>query len=402
MDIILINPIPWNFSSYNRIHHFAELFSKDGNRVLFINFPNIYFDKEKEKGKTIPNLEIWHNPYEFELNPFNRLKRGVGLESKTDSGVVKLLQRLKIPKMFNYLKSAHQEKTRNVQKAYIKKFNEYSESEQKLVLFQYPLLTEYVPYFKKKGFKIIYDSVDDISYFDNPRTQILKKEEYLMKSSIFVLATAKYLRERALKFNKNSYYLTNGAEFSHFIKSREEWSRPPDLPTGKPIVGFFGLIAEHIDPDLLDYIISNRPNYDFVFIGNLDPAFHEKIKNIKNKNKNFFLLGAKKYDDLPQYLHFFNITIIPFISIKQVINAGHPVKVYESLAGGKPVVSINLREMKGFPYVYISKNYDEFLENLDISFSVEVNLDKIDKFLEQNTWDARYIQLKNQINKIFN
>ena len=62
MDIILINPIPWNVSSYNRIHHFSELLAKD-NRVLFVNFPSEVFDKKKERSKEISNLEIWHNPY---------------------------------------------------------------------------------------------------------------------------------------------------------------------------------------------------------------------------------------------------------------------------------------------------------------------------------------------------
>lgn len=400
MDIILINPIPWNFSTYNRIHHFAELFSKDNNRVLFVNFPNIYFDQRKEKGKIIPNLEIWHNPYEFDLDPLDRLKKGARLESKIDSRIVKILQRFKIPKLINYLKSARQEKTHDIQKAYIMKFSEYSKSEKKIAFFQYPLLVEYIPYFKKKGFKIIYDCVDDISYFDNPITQILKKEEYLMKNSDLIFATAKFLRKRALKFNEKSFYLTNGVEFYHFIKSRDEWSRPQDLPTGKPIIGFFGLIAEHIDPILLDYIISNRPNYDFVFIGNIDPVFNEKIKQIKNKYKNFFIIGAKKYEDLPQYLHFFDTTIIPFVSLKQVTDSGHPVKVYESLAAGKPVVSINIKEMIGFPYVYLSKNYEEFLENLDLSLSVTPNFNEIDEFLEQNTWEARFFQLKNQLYNI--
>ncbi|MHA1274500.1 MAG: glycosyltransferase [Candidatus Helarchaeota archaeon] len=396
MDIILINPIPWNVSTYNRIHHFAELLSKD-NRVLFINFPNVHFDREKERSKHIPNLEIWHNPYEFERNPFNRLKKGAGIEAKINSRFVKILQRLKIPKFFNFMKSAHQSKTQDVQKAYVRKFNEYSTSDEKFVLYQYPILVEYVPYFKKKGFKIIYDSVDDISYFDNPRTQILAKEEYLMKNSYFVLATGKTLLERALKFNKNSYYLTNGVESFHFIKSRQKWDKPNDLPSGKPIIGFFGLIAEHLDPKLLDYIITKRPQYDFVFIGNVDPVFSKYIKDIKSKNKNFHLLGARKYEELPQYLHFFNVTIIPFISLKQVTEAAHPVKIYESLAAGKPVVSIYLREMEKFPYVYLSKNYDEFLKNLDESLSVKMNLEEVDNFLEQNTWEARINQLKSYL-----
>ncbi|MFX0134664.1 MAG: hypothetical protein ACFFDN_13575 [Candidatus Hodarchaeota archaeon] len=397
MDLILINPIPWNVSTYNRIHHFAELFSKDGNRVLFVNFPNVHFDKEKEKGRTIPNLEIWHNPYEFDLNPFNRLKKGTRIESKIDSLAIRILRRLQILKIFNFLKTAHQEKTQDVQKAYIKKFNEYSSSDEKFVLYQYPLLVDYVPFFKKKGFKIIYDSVDDISYWDSPTTQILAKEEYLMKNSDFVLATAKFLHERALKFNKNSYYLTNGAEFHHFIKAREKWPRPSDLPSGKPIIGFFGLIAEHLDPKLLDYIISNRPDYNFVFIGNIDPAFGDEIKRIKSKNENFFLLGPKKYEDLPQYIHYFDTTLIPFVSLRQVTNAGHPVKIYEALAGAKPVVSIFLKEMVGFPYVYISKNYEEFLKNIDLSLSAEIDLKQVDKFLEENTWEARIHQFKSYL-----
>ncbi|MHA1377705.1 MAG: hypothetical protein ACTSRG_04925 [Candidatus Helarchaeota archaeon] len=394
MDIILINPIPWNVSTYNRIHHFAELLSKE-NHVLFVNFPNIHFDKMKERSKQIPNLEIWHNPYEFERNLFNKLKKGAGIESRFDSRFVNALQRLKVPKLFNFLKSKHQNKTQDVQIAYLRKFNEYSKSEDKFVLYQYPILVEYVPYFKKKGFNIIYDSVDDISYFDNSVTQILAKEEYLMKNSLFVLTTGKFLLKRALKFNKKSYYLTNGVESSHFIKSRQNWDRPIDLPSGKPIIGFFGLIAEHLDPKLLEYIITKRPNYDFVFIGNIDPVFSKHIKNIKAKCKNFHLLGAKKYEELPQYLRFFDTTIIPFVSLKQVTEAAHPVKIYESLAAGKPVVSIYLKEMEEFPNVYLSKSYEEFLNNLDSSLSVKMNLKEVDQFLEKNTWEARVRQLLN-------
>jgi len=113
-------------------------------------------------------------------------------------------------------------------------------------------------------------------------------------------------------------------------------------------------------------------------------------------------LGERPYSELPKYLYDFNVCLIPFKNT-QLIHATHPVKIYEYLAAGKPVVTTNLDELKPIADLcYIAKDKEDFLEKLDIALKENDNehVQKRIKFASKNTWQDRFEILYSKLEKI--
>ena len=119
-------------------------------------------------------------------------------------------------------------------------------------------------------------------------------------------------------------------------------------------------MREWFDVELLRYAALQRPQFEFCLIGGYLEEIFEQLKDLRNVH----FLGHKDYTILPQYLHHFDVTIIPFV-VNDLIRSTNPIKVYEYLAGGKPVVATDIPEIEGMPYVYVSKSREAFVENLD-------------------------------------
>lgn len=398
MNIVIIASIPYTFPLYQRIHHFTELFLKDGNRVLFIE-PTRFTKNQKPK----ENLEVWY-PRVAGAGIFYWLRDKKYEWESTYRGMYRFFQ---VVRAVGGFRLYHQVRERFERKAHrisqrrsfddqmSIKLLEYSESKRKIAFFQFPHQMKYLPYMKELGYKIVYDMVDDIAEFEEVSSKIRKKEIKLLEAADLVTVTSKPLRKIARKYNRKVLFLPNGVEYDHFVKARKRCRRPKDMPSGKPIVGYYGAIWSWFDDELLLYLAKERPQYDFVLIGTLLEKLRGKFKNVKN----IHYLGEKKYSQLPSYLHYFDVAIIPFKKNK-LTRSINPVKVYEYLAGGKPVVYTGLSHMEGFPCVYTGDKGTGFLKNIDLTLKKECNLRKVDYFIRKNDWDNRYMELKKQIGRV--
>ncbi|MFH0818272.1 MAG: hypothetical protein V1909_06605, partial [Candidatus Micrarchaeota archaeon] len=224
---------------------------------------------------------------------------------------------------------------------------------------------------------------------------IRKKEIYLLKNADLVIATAPPLLETAKKYNKNVKLIQNGAEYEHFVKARKKRKRPADMPSGKPIIGYYGAIWNWFDDELLLYLAKERPNYDFVLIGTI----LEKLRGKFSGQKNIHYLGEKKYGVLPNYLSYFNVAIIPF-KHSNLTKSVNPVKIYEYLAGGKSVVYSGLQGMADFPNSYEANERKEFLKCVDKQLGARLDSTEADKFLKNNNWKKRYVVLSRELKRI--
>jgi hypothetical protein len=258
--------------------------------------------------------------------------------------------------------------------------------EENIVVFQQPFPSVFeIPYMKGLGYTIIYDMIDDWSNYRDAPEYFTKTEPYLLNSADIVSATSKILYEKAIQHNPNAYLCPNAADLDHFARARESWERPEDLPIGRPRIGFFGILREWFDTDLLQYCSLQRPGYEFCLIGGYSEVVLEKLRGVSNVH----LLGEKPYPRLPEYLRHFDSAIIPF-KVNDLIRSTNPIKVYEYLAGGKSVVATAIPEVEGMPFVYASKNPEEFVQNLDQAIQTPVDLAKIDSFLANQTWADRF------------
>lgn len=164
-------------------------------------------------------------------------------------------------------------------------------------------------------------------------------------------------------YNKNVYYLPNGVWNKDYLNTVKESSETPvDLISmKKPIVFFMGAIAEWVDINLIDYLAKSRPEYSFVFVG---------TKRVKVPDYcNVFFLGSKDYSLLPSYLTKSNVAIIPF-KVNNLTASVTPLKLYEYLSSGTPVVSTVMPDIIGLPGLRVAENYQQFLEYIDYYVSL--------------------------------
>ena len=243
------------------------------------------------------------------------------------------------------------------------------------------------------GFPIIFDCLDDFTSFGNVISEREKEELSLISSSDLVLATSSYLLKKVMNKTKRSLFLPNAGEFEHFNKTKNG-----RLKYKKPIIGYFGSISDWFDTDLIEYLASSRSEFTFVMIGYTFGADIRKLQEFPNVH----FLGERPYSELPKYLHDFDVCLIPFKMIP-LIDATHPVKIYEYFAAGKPVVATKMTEL--YPMAdmcYLAKDKEDFLKKLDLAVNEkdETITKKRMKFASENTWEHRFETLYNELKKI--
>ena len=249
---------------------------------------------------------------------------------------------------------------------------------------------------------VVYDCVDEWSAFKGMlKKRIIQEfEKRLLLNADLVIVTAQPLYESKKKVARNIYLVPNAAEPAHFAKaSLEETEVPQEIAQlKKPIIGFVGSIQYWIDFDLIRYIALARPHWTIVLIGPVGRlAKVEKLNDLPN----IHLLGKKDYERLPNYLKAFDVCINPFI-MDEVGENVSPLKLYEYLATGKPIVSVNMPEAEKFgELVRIGHTKEDFLSQLEEALN-ESNPDLAFKRMQishQHSWDKRFDVLNEIIEK---
>ena len=391
MNICFIPWIDWDSYLYSRPHQLVKEALRRSHHVLYLN-PNIR--PVFREG----NLEIWH-PLS---SPF------FGLLRKTLRGELFRRRSLPVEKRLTPMRRLiYRPYENNSPCAFISKFfidritrrklrEFHRPADRNIIIFQQPSPSVFeIPYLKKLRYGIVYDMIDDWSHYKDAPTYFSQTEPYLLKSADIVTATAKTLFQKAVQYNKNTYLCPNGADIAHFSEARENGEKPGDLPPRGPRIGFFGIMREWFDTELVAFSAYHRPNYEFCLIG----GYSKDILGNLGKMSNIHFLGEKPYRQLPEYLQHFDVAIIPF-RVNDLIRSTNPIKVYEYLAGGKPVVATDIPEIEGMPFVYASKNAEEFVRNLDQAIQTQVDLARIDDFLTTQTWTHRFDVIERLISEM--
>lgn len=239
---------------------------------------------------------------------------------------------------------------------------------------------------KKLGGKVIFDCMDDHGGFSTNTAQALKTEEVLMQNADLVIASSNLLEKRAKVLNPNTIQVKNGTEFDHFTNPIQNGYL--DHFCDRPIIGYYGAISDWFDMKLVAHCASQRPDWNFVLIGATFGADLQPVEGMKNVH----FLGEKPYKELPGYLAYFDVCTIPFKVIPLTL-ATNPVKFYEYLSSGKPIVSIELPELLSYQEdCYLACNPDEFLAQLERAYNERKDEKLIGRRLKlasENSWDAR-------------
>lgn len=236
------------------------------------------------------------------------------------------------------------------------------------------------------GGRIVFDCMDDHGGFSTNTAQALKTEHSLIEQADVVIASSALLEDRCKVLNPNTIQVKNGTEFHHFHEPKPNGEL--DLLKGQPIIGYYGAISDWFDMELVAFCARQQPQWQFVLIGATFGADLSPVDGLPNVH----FLGEKPYAELPGYLAYFDVCTIPFKLIPLTL-ATNPVKFYEYLSAGKPVVSVDLPEL--LPYsddCYLANNAEQFVEQLECALQEKDNPQKIARRFElarANSWDAR-------------
>lgn len=269
----------------------------------------------------------------------------------------------------------------------IKEIISYINPQKITYLVQFPSWWPFVEELKKHyNGKVIFDCMDDHSGFSNTTAIITETEDVLLEKADLVLASSLYLEDKCIKRNRNTILVRNATEFEHFHRIPKNGKL--DHLTNKPIIGYYGAIAEWFDVDIVRYCASQRPDLNFVLIG---ASTNSNIYTLDALN-NVFFVGEVDYRQLAGYLAYFDVATIPFI-INDLTKATNPVKFYEYLSAGKPVVATPMPELLEYEeYCYIANDQESFLEKLDLALASKNDILATEAYYrvaQNNSWDER-------------
>jgi polysaccharide pyruvyl transferase CsaB len=239
--------------------------------------------------------------------------------------------------------------------------------------------------------RTLYDWIDDLAVFDYDQDFLLSNHRRALKEADVVTSVARGLHEEALAVRSDAVYLPNGVEYDRFATEAVTLPEDiADLRReGKPIAGYYGALAKWFDYQLLDEIAGLRPDWNFLLIGpmydqslNQQPMLHRE--NIK-------WIGPRSYPSLPQYLKVFDVAMIPFV-INNITVATSPLKLYEYFAGGKAVITTPMPECESFKEVTIARNAEEFAKALDRAKEQGLDMKyraRVRALAHENSWTRR-------------
>ena len=217
---------------------------------------------------------------------------------------------------------------------------------------------------------VVYDCVDRHSAYKgliNVDT-VNTMEAELCRKADQVMTTAIGLFDTLSGYNPGAVMLPNGVNFEHFNKVCEGLPVPEDMKDlPRPIIGFSGMLQECIDYDKIELVARERPEWSVVLVGGSMPGVN--LDHLK-KYPNIHFLGMKKYDDMPAYLGAFDVCLNVFRS-GDLAKDVSPLKFYEYMASGKPVVTTPQPEqVLGYnDAVYISYGEADFIAKCEQALS---------------------------------
>ncbi|MEX2172921.1 MAG: glycosyltransferase [Pirellulaceae bacterium] len=241
--------------------------------------------------------------------------------------------------------------------------------------------------------QLIYQCVDEYSAFSGVAPHaILDLEKQLLQKADLVIVSAEKLRQSKSRVNPRTVLVRHGVDFAHFRRALDAGTQIPEeianLP--RPIVGFFGLIADWVDTELMAAVAQQYAHGSLVVLGKATTD----VSCLKLPNVH--LLGRKPYADLPAYCKGFDVVLNPFRINELTLNA-NPLKVREYLAAGLPVVSTDIPEVAVLPACRIGKNHEHFLEQVEAALQQPGPQSAISETVRAESWDARLHEIERHL-----
>ena len=239
----------------------------------------------------------------------------------------------------------------------------------------------------------VYDCMDELSAFRFAPPELISLEKALLEKADLVFTGGFSLYEAKKEKHHSIHPFPSSIDKEHFATARtakEEVADQANIP--RPRLGYYGVIDERLDLELVEEVARLRPDWHFIFVGpvvKIDPQSLPRDSNIH-------YLGAKQYPELPRYLAGWDIAIMPF-ALNESTKFISPTKTPEYLAGGKPVISTAITDVVN-PYgkhgmveiVHTAQEFVRAAENIFTDEHSEEWLSRVDFYLAKISWDKTW------------
>jgi glycosyltransferase involved in cell wall biosynthesis len=245
---------------------------------------------------------------------------------------------------------------------------------------------------------LVYYCTDDYSHWPSAdRETLCQADRELTGKADLIVAASRALVASHDRESRCEYF-PHGVDYQHFVSVQDRQEIPgafASLP--RPRIGFFGLIYEKLNFDLLAALARRFSDGSLVMIGPVAycPADFARLPNVH-------FMGAQSYEDLPRFIAGLDVLLLPYVEDDMIRQSG-PLKLRECLASGKPTVSINIPEVVSLqPHVRVGGTREAFLDQvrlaLDEPADPSLSLAR-QKAVEGDSWDRRARQLCSFINQ---
>lgn len=264
-----------------------------------------------------------------------------------------------------------------------------------------------------EGYKIIYEYIDDLSPeivgTKELPLNIKEKYEYMLKDTenVLVVVTADEIQNDVVskRGTEKLVFSCNGVDYNHFKNANKNFEFEKEfneiINNKKPIIGYYGALASWFDYEMVKFLAKEKPDYNIVLIGiKYDDTFDKA--NLQEYS-NIYFLGPKNYDVLANYASHFDVCTIPFL-INDITQATSPLKLFEYMALGKPIVTTAMKECKKYESVMIANNKKEFVQLIDKALEInrehnENYFTLLNKEALENTWEQKALLIIDLLKK---
>jgi glycosyltransferase involved in cell wall biosynthesis len=247
---------------------------------------------------------------------------------------------------------------------------------------------------------VIYDCMDELSNFKFAPPELVERERLLLARADHVFAGGRRLSEAKSRFNAHCHFIGCGVDVEHFGKARLDSTEiPADIAGLKdPILGYFGVVDERLDYDLIAQLADARPDWNVVIVGPVAKVDEADFP----RRANLHWLGARPYELLPAYTKAFDVCLMPF-ALNDATAYINPTKALEYLATGTPVVSTAVPDVVSnfASAVKIANSPDEFILLCRVAIEApdERAIEHGWCVAQANTWDAIVARMEGYLNE---
>lgn len=246
---------------------------------------------------------------------------------------------------------------------------------------------------------VVYDCMDELSLFQGASADLCTWEEELFRRADVVFTGGPSLYEAKRLRHNNAHLFPSSIDFNHFARARQDSEPADQAAIPYPRLGFFGVIDERFDIELIDAVARARPDWQVVLIGPVVKIDPQQLP----RHDNIHYLGARDYDMLPAYLGGWDVALLPFAR-NNATRFISPTKTPEYLAGGKPVVSTPIRDVIDLyghlDMVCIAADGDEFVQCIEKLLDQGIQshwLSASDSLLAHSSWDSTWSAMEQQL-----